>query len=53
MRTIANLFLLVIFCVNRKKCDENLKKKLMKELHDLIRGKLKQVCDILFFLMQI
>ncbi|XP_028274268.1 pumilio homolog 3 [Parambassis ranga] len=29
--------------LRRKKCDENLKKKLMKELHDLIRGKLKQL----------
>ncbi|XP_037548335.1 pumilio homolog 3 [Nematolebias whitei] len=29
--------------LRRKKCDEELKKKLMKELHDLIRGKSKQM----------
>lgn len=30
-------------CVNRKDCDTETKKKLMMELHDLIRGKAKQV----------
>lgn len=30
-------------CVNRKDCDTESKKKLMMELHDLIRGKAKQV----------
>uniref|UniRef100_A0A672JSB4 PUM-HD domain-containing protein n=1 Tax=Salarias fasciatus TaxID=181472 RepID=A0A672JSB4_SALFA len=29
--------------INRKKCEEELKKKLMKELHDLLRGKVKQM----------
>ncbi|XP_034997321.2 pumilio homolog 3 [Hippoglossus stenolepis] len=29
--------------LRRKKCDEDVKKKLMKELHDLIRGKTKQM----------
>ncbi|XP_013883913.1 pumilio homolog 3 [Austrofundulus limnaeus] len=29
--------------LRRKKCDEELKKKLMKELHGLIRGKVKQM----------
>jgi len=30
-------------CINRKKCDNELKKKLMTELHDLVRGNIKQV----------
>uniref|UniRef100_A0A8D0ARB2 Pumilio RNA-binding family member 3 n=1 Tax=Sander lucioperca TaxID=283035 RepID=A0A8D0ARB2_SANLU len=29
--------------LNRKKCENDLKQKLMKELHDLIRGKIKQM----------
>ncbi|XP_045922379.1 pumilio homolog 3 [Micropterus dolomieu] len=29
--------------LRRKKCNDDLKKKLMKELHDLIRGKIKQM----------
>ncbi|RVE65432.1 hypothetical protein OJAV_G00116450 [Oryzias javanicus] len=29
--------------LRRKKCDEELKKKLMKQLHDLIRGNIKQM----------
>ncbi|XP_074473546.1 pumilio homolog 3 isoform X2 [Sebastes fasciatus] len=29
--------------LRRKKCDDELKKKLMKDLHDLIRGKMKQM----------
>lgn len=29
--------------LRRKKCDDKMKKKLMKELHDLIRGKTKQM----------
>uniref|UniRef100_A0A8C4ILS7 Pumilio homolog 3 n=1 Tax=Dicentrarchus labrax TaxID=13489 RepID=A0A8C4ILS7_DICLA len=33
----------VCLCVNRKNCDNDMKKKLMKELHDLIRGKIKQM----------
>lgn len=34
---------------HRKNCDNDLKKKLMKELHDLIRGKIKQVSLALHF----
>lgn len=30
-------------CVNRKKCEDDLKKKLMHDLHKLIEGKMKQV----------
>ncbi|KAK2818851.1 hypothetical protein Q5P01_024412 [Channa striata] len=29
--------------LRRKECDNDLKKKLMKELHDLVRGKIKQM----------
>lgn len=31
-------------CVNRKNCEDDLKKKLMNDLHKLIEGKMKQVC---------
>lgn len=34
----------VCVCVNRKKCEDDLKKKLMNDLHKLIEGKMKQVC---------
>lgn len=42
----------LLVCANRKKCDDSLKKKLMKELHDLVRGKIKQVgrCHLSFHL---
>lgn len=43
-------------CVNRKNCEKDLKKKLLRELRDLIHGKVKQVrlfvrnCTFGFFL---
>lgn len=35
--------MIVCVWVNRKKCDNDLKKKLMTELHELVRGKIKEV----------
>lgn len=45
------LLLVVSVCANRKNCNDDLKKKLMKDLHDLVRGKIKQVTLTLLLIL--